>query len=135
MDLALRYSEFPIGEIATTLHQGPARIAIKWAAYHGLPVRIFVEHWDLYGNRARRQRIRDMVTYCEAAVLLWDGQGSWMKRLMAELDRVSKPALLVWTSDQQRYGKPLPWEDPWEDKPRRRKDPFSSIPGSFDIVD
>ena len=59
------------------MESGPPVFGYRWALERKIPVRVFTADWKGLGKPAGIIRDREMATYCDAAVLVWDGS-DWM---------------------------------------------------------
>ncbi len=78
-----------ITTVFTTQEPGPSIFGYRWAVTRKIPVRVFTADWKSHGKPAGIIRDREMATFCDAAVLLWDGS-EWMtpalKKYFGQLD-------------------------------------------------
>jgi len=75
---ALTASGFPaagVTALLTTQDPGPPIFGYRWALTQTpkIPVQVYRANWNSHGKPAGIISLREMATYADAAVLLWDG--------------------------------------------------------------
>ena len=77
-------------ELITGTAQGIDQIPYK---IHGW-VTEFPADWDTHGKKAGGIRNAEMAEYCDAAIIIWDGESPGTKNMIANMNRVKKPYIL-----------------------------------------
>jgi hypothetical protein len=62
-----------------------------WAFNNGVPVRVHKAEWTLYGKAAGPIRNALMAAYCDAAIVIWDGESPGSRSMIAEMKKLGKP--------------------------------------------
>lgn len=95
---ALLASGYNPVEIISGMAHGVDTCGVEIARTLGIPVKkypVTKEDWDTLGNAAGYLRNEKMGDYCEAAVILWDGQSRGTKGMISYMTRIGKPYFLV----------------------------------------
>lgn len=61
----------------------------------GLPFELFRAEWDTYGKSAGHKRNELMAEFCDAALVIWDGESKGTKNMISHLMRLGKPTEIV----------------------------------------
>ena len=69
-------------EVFTTQESGPPIFGYRWAMERKIPVRVFRADWKAHGKPAGFIRDREMATFCDAAVVVWDGSDFYSSALL-----------------------------------------------------
>lgn len=78
---AIASSGFTPSAILTTQDSGPSIFGYRWAMSQTpkIPVQVYRTNWNSHGKPAGIIAHREMATYADAAVLIWDGsKEDWM---------------------------------------------------------
>jgi hypothetical protein len=81
-------------EITEVVHGGARGIdeaAGRWAAYMGLPVRVFPADWTSFGRSAGPRRNREMAQYADRLVAIWDGKSRGTGNMIETMRSLGKP--------------------------------------------
>ena len=77
-------------EIINGYASGVDRIADDYARIHNIPRKRFYPQWKLHGISAGLKRNVQMVEYCEAAILIWDGKSKGTLFTLEEVVKQNK---------------------------------------------
>lgn len=62
-----------------------------WANENGVAIKRFPADWDRWGKSAGFYRNSDMADYCDAAIILWDGESRGTLDMIDRMRRLGKP--------------------------------------------
>lgn len=71
---AIAQSNFVITEVVCGGANGVDLIGKQWGASRGIPVKDFPPDWKQFGRAAGPIRNRQMATYADALIAIWDGK-------------------------------------------------------------
>ena len=69
---------------------GVDEIGECWARNNGIELKIFKPDWEKYGKSAGMRRNEEMVSYCDKAIIFWDGLSKGSKNTIDLLHRTRK---------------------------------------------
>lgn len=78
-------------EIVSGGAAGIDRCAEKYAAVHGIPLKVFLPRYDLYGRAAPVRRNEQIVMYADRVVAIWDGSSRGTGWVIAMCKKHSVP--------------------------------------------
>lgn len=91
VDLAVSNSGFDITEVVSGGAPGIDSAGEQWAKGSGIPVKLFLAEWDLYGKAAGIIRNRYMGTYADALIAIWDGKSKGTLHMINDMVTKKKP--------------------------------------------
>ncbi len=62
-----------VTEIISGHANGIDKLGEKLSEDMNIPVKLFPANWELYGKSAGYKRNKEMVDYCDCALIIWDG--------------------------------------------------------------
>lgn len=80
-----------IQEVVSGGCRGVDMMGEQWAAEHEIPVRHFVADWAQYGREAGELRNREMASYADGLILLWDAKSPGASCMMREAAKAGIP--------------------------------------------
>lgn len=84
-----------VSEIVSGTAKGIDRLGEIWAEEYNIPIKKFPANWNKYGKEAGFIRNKEMVDYCDQALIIWDGESRGTKHDIDLLNESNKPYLLV----------------------------------------
>lgn len=81
-------------EIVSGGARGVDQLGERWAASMQIPLERFPADWNACGKKAGILRNVQMAQYCDAAVILWDGQSKGTYHMITEIVKLKKPLYL-----------------------------------------
>jgi hypothetical protein len=84
---AIAQSDFSITEVVSGCARGVDTLGERWAKEHGIPVKQFWPDWGRFGRAAGKYRNSEMAEYCDAGIILWDGES---KGTLDMIDRMRR---------------------------------------------
>ena len=99
---AIFLSDFSISEIVSGCARGPDSLGERWAIEHSIPIHKFPADWGRFGKAAGSYRNSDMADYCDAGIILWDGESKGTLDMIDKLRRLGKPRE-VWMWDGEGF--------------------------------
>jgi hypothetical protein len=81
-------------EIISGTAKGADRIGETVAALNEIKVTQFRPDWEMYGKRAGFIRNKEMVEYCDKAIVLWDGASKGAAHTLSLLEKSGKDYFL-----------------------------------------
>lgn len=81
-------------EIVSGGCRGVDKSGEEFALSYGLPYKIFHADWKGNGVAAGPMRNREMATYADALVAVWDGKSRGTKNMIEEMKRLKKPVFV-----------------------------------------
>ena len=81
-----------ITSVLCTMEPGPPIFGYRWGVTNKKPVTPYIADWRKWGKPAGIIRDREMATFCDAAVLLWDGH-EWMTPKLKDYFRQLDPGV------------------------------------------
>ena len=85
---------FNATEIISGMAKGADRIGETVAALNEIKVTQFKPDWEMYGKRAGYIRNKEMVEYCDKAIILWDGISKGSAHTISLLEKSGKDYFL-----------------------------------------
>jgi hypothetical protein len=82
---------FDIKEIISGGAGGADKLAERYAAEKGIPIRIFKAEWDKYGRAAGYKRNVQIVEAADEVVAFWDGKSKGTKHDIDLAEKMGKP--------------------------------------------
>jgi hypothetical protein len=77
-------------EIVSGTAQGVDRLGEKWAEANNIPVTKMPGDWNKYGKAAGPIRNSEMAKYCDAALVIWDGNSPGSKNMILNMRKLCK---------------------------------------------
>lgn len=93
----IKASGYTITEVVSGCATGVDRLGEQWAIANNIPVREMPADWTRFGKRAGPERNRRMAEYCDAAIVIWDGESNGTKNMINEMKKVGKPFYVGFT--------------------------------------
>jgi hypothetical protein len=81
---AIQQAGFPITEVVSGHSGNVDLLGEQWARNVKVPITIFEAAWGSYGRSAGPRRNRQMATYAEALIALWDGKSRGTLNMIKE---------------------------------------------------
>ncbi len=91
---ALGVLGIPVDTVTEVVHGGARGVDIagrEWARRRGLPHVGIVPDWKKHGIKAGILRNTDLVDYCDAALVFWDGKSKGTMDTVGKLQDSGKP--------------------------------------------
>lgn len=79
---AIAESGFEITEVVSGGADGVDKLGEKAAMDSLFPVKVFKADWDRFGRSAGPKRNREMATYADALIAIWDGKSRGTKNMI-----------------------------------------------------
>jgi hypothetical protein len=79
---AVRQSGFPIGRVVSGMAAGVDRLAVRYAAEHGLPCDCFPAEWKKWGRSSGYWRNAQMAQHADALIAIWDGKSPGTRHMI-----------------------------------------------------
>lgn len=79
--------------------RGADRLAKRYAAEHGIPIKEFLPDWDTHGKAAGYLRNEQIVETCDELVAFWDGESRGTKHSITLAEKASKPVYKYWPAE------------------------------------
>jgi hypothetical protein len=102
VEVAIFQSDFLITEVVSGGARGPDSLGEAWASENGIPCAMFGANWGRFGKAAGMYRNADMADYCDAGIILWDGESRGALDMIDKLRRLGKP-VEVWMWDGEGF--------------------------------
>lgn len=99
---AIFQSDFLISEVVSGCARGVDALGELWADEHGIPVRQFPANWGRFGRAAGMYRNSEMASYCDGAIILWDGESRGTLDMIDKMRCCGKPRE-VWVQDEDGF--------------------------------
>lgn len=87
-------SKMDITEVVSGGAKGVDLLGEAYAIKHFLPIVPFWADWQKYGKCAGPIRNRQMAEYCNAAIIVWDGESSGTRNMIECMKSLGKPYIL-----------------------------------------
>lgn len=82
---AITASGFRITEVVSGCEpKGVDALGERWAKDNNIPIKSFPANWDRFGLSAGPRRNREMASYAQALILIWDGTSRGSKNMKSE---------------------------------------------------
>lgn len=91
---AIALSGFHITEVVSGTARGVDRMGETWAQSRGIPVVQFPADWKGKGKMAGFFRNQTMAGYCDAAVIIWDGESRGTAHMLKITRALGKPVFV-----------------------------------------
>jgi hypothetical protein len=88
--LAIIKSGFKITQVISGGAVGVDKLGERWAQENNVPVKRFPADWKTYGKAAGPIRNSEMVKYCEAAIIIWDGSSRGAQDTITKMQNANK---------------------------------------------
>lgn len=88
---AMKNCGFTITEVVCGNARGIDTLGYRWAQTHGKRIKQIHADWDGDGTSLGDSKL---VQYCDAAVIIWDGQSRGTRRLVNAMIKSNKPYYL-----------------------------------------
>jgi hypothetical protein len=75
--------------------KGVDRAAILWANTHGIPFKIYLPNYNMYGKIAPLTRNEKMASYGNELLCIWDGKSRGSIHMVECMRRIDKPFTLI----------------------------------------
>lgn len=87
---AIFQSDFLITEVVSGCARGVDTLGELWAEEQGVSIARFPANWERFGRAAGKYRNADMADYCDAAIILWDGESQGTLDMIDKMRRAKK---------------------------------------------
>lgn len=88
---AIAQSDFSdITEVVSGCARGVDTLGERWAKSANVPIKEFRADWGRFGRGAGKYRNSDMADYCDAAIILWDGESKGTLDMIDKMRRARK---------------------------------------------
>jgi hypothetical protein len=87
---AIFCSDFLITEAVSGGARGLDSLGEAWASENGIPVSRKLPDWERFGRGAGMYRNAEMAEYCEAGIILWDGESKGTLDMIDKMRRRRK---------------------------------------------
>ena len=77
---------------------GVDTLAVRWANYHGYPLKEFPADWNKYGKAAGYRRNVEMAEYADLLIAFWDGKSPGTKHMIDIMKSKGKHGKIVYTN-------------------------------------
>lgn len=95
---AIVKSEFDITQVVSGGARGVDRLGEQAASQRHIPVAIFLADWDGLGKAAGFIRNKNMATYADALIAVWDGESKGTAHMIKTMEALGKPVYVYNTS-------------------------------------
>jgi hypothetical protein len=102
---ALERITWEISEVVCGEARGVDAVGKSWAVANGIPVKSFPADWRLYGKSAGMIRNRQMASYADALLAIWDGRSPGTAN-MINLAKENDLKLFVYITEKTELRKP-----------------------------
>jgi len=82
VEKAIDASNFKITEVVSGGARGVDSLGEQWAREHGIPVKVFPAHWDLWGKSAGYRRNVEMAMNADALIAVWSKESKGTKHMI-----------------------------------------------------
>jgi len=72
----------------------------RWARTNGIKIKEMPANWNAHGKAAGPIRNREMATYADAAIIIWDGTSNGSRNMINEMIRKNKPYYIAMTESK-----------------------------------
>lgn len=79
---AILFSNFDITEVVSGKARGVDTLGERFAKEFELPIKEFPADWNKYGKSAGPIRNKEMASYAEACICVWDGKSKGTKNMI-----------------------------------------------------
>ena len=89
--------------ISEVLHggaRGADRLGFRWAIKHHVRSRCFAADWERFGKSAGVRRNHQMAQAADMLVAFWDGQSPGTRHMIAAMQQLGKPCVVIRTDGQ-----------------------------------
>lgn len=90
-----------ISEVVCGMAQGVDYLGQLWANRNKIPVAEFPANWVIDGRGAGIIRNFRMAKYCDAAIILWDGESKGSVNMKKQMEKLEKPFIFFNLNDQE----------------------------------
>lgn len=87
---AIKLAGFTITEIVSGGAAGVDKLGEKWAIENALPIKRFLPDWKTHGKAAGPIRNSEMVKYCDAAIICFDGSSKGTQDTINKMQKAGK---------------------------------------------
>ena len=91
---AIKKSGFFISEVVSGGAAGVDKLGEKWAQENLTPIKRFLPDWKTHGKAAGPIRNTELVKYCEAAILVWDGVSKGTQDTLNKIQKAGKQVFI-----------------------------------------
>jgi hypothetical protein len=95
---AMQNCNFNVTEVVCGNARGIETLGYRWAQCYGKAVKQIQGDWDQDGNPIGDSK---MVSYCDAAVIIWDGKSQGTRKLINQLIKKNKPYYLQLSLEEE----------------------------------
>lgn len=88
---AMQRCNFDVTEVVCGMAIGVDRLGETWAIVNGIAVKEMPANWNKHGKAAGPIRNREMAEYCDAAVVVWDGESPGSRNMIDQMIHLKKP--------------------------------------------
>jgi len=93
-------SGFEIDEVVCGMAIGVDKLGERWARTNGIKIKEMPANWNAHGKAAGPIRNREMATYADAAIIIWDGTSNGSRNMINEMIRKNKPYYIAMTESK-----------------------------------
>jgi len=91
LQYAIAQTDFSdITEVVSGCARGVDTLGERWAKSANVPIKEFRADWGRFGRGAGKYRNSDMADYCDAAIILWDGESKGTLDMIDKMRRARK---------------------------------------------
>lgn len=91
---AINNSDYNITEVVSGTAQGVDLLGERFARENNIKCVRFPADWKSYGKKAGVLRNAHMASYCDAAIIVWDGKSRGTFDMIKQMKRFNKPFFL-----------------------------------------
>lgn len=95
---SIRRSGYNITEVVSGTAIGVDRLGEVWGRANNIPVKEMPANWNRYGKKAGMIRNKNMAEYCDAAIIIWDGESRGTRNMIDNMIKQKKPYYIGMTA-------------------------------------
>lgn len=80
----IKDSGFEITEVVSGCARGIDRLGERYAEENDIPLKLYQARWDMYGRAAGPIRNKEMASYADALIVLWDGKSKGTAHMIGQ---------------------------------------------------
>lgn len=87
-------SDYEITEVVSGCAKGVDTIGEIWASWKNIPIKQFPADWKKYRSAAGPIRNKQMAEYCDAAIIVWNGdpvESPGSADMVKQMKKINKP--------------------------------------------
>ena len=92
-----------ITEVVSGTAQGVDKLGEQWARKNNIKLRRFPANWNKHGRAAGPIRNKEMASYAEALIALWDGNSRGTERMIKEAERCGLKVIIKRTDQLEKH--------------------------------